>query len=83
MNCMNQYSMAWFVGHFTTAIDNTDKVDDVQQRTRDLIKYFTNFIFIKVCRGLFEEVRTFSQSKSTQKFEYVALSNRIKCYFPC
>lgn len=53
---MYQYSLAWFVGHFTAAIDNTDKVDDVQQRVKDLIKYFTYFIYTKICHSLYEEV---------------------------
>lgn len=53
---MYQYSLAWFVGHFTAAIDNTDKVDDVQQRVKDLIKYFTYFVYTKICRSLYEKV---------------------------
>lgn len=53
---MYQYSLMWFVGHFTAAIDNTDKVDDVQQRVKDLIQYFTHFIYTKICRSLYEKV---------------------------
>lgn len=56
LNSMYQYSLNWFVNHFTSAIDNTDKVDDVQQRVKDLIQYFSFFIFLKICRGLFEKV---------------------------
>lgn len=56
INQMYQYSLSWFVGHLTSSIDNTDKVDDVQQRTRDLIKYFTYFIYTKICRSLFQKV---------------------------
>lgn len=53
---MYQYSLSWFVGHLTSAIDNTDKVDDVQQRIKDLKKYFTYFIYSKLCRSLQEKV---------------------------
>lgn len=63
---MYQYSLVWFIGHFTSAIDNTDKVDDVQQRIRDLIKYFTFFIYSKMCRSLYEKVSFFSKCCSIQ-----------------
>lgn len=53
---MYQYSLAWFVGHLKSAIDNTDKVDDVQQRIKDLKKFFTYFIYTKLCRSLQEKV---------------------------
>lgn len=56
INQMYQYSLAWFVGNLTSSIDNTDKVDDIQQRTKDLIKYFTYFVYTKVCRSLYEKV---------------------------
>lgn len=56
INRMYQYSLTWFMGHLTTAIDNTDKVDDVQQRIKDLKKYFTYFIYTKLCRSLQEKV---------------------------
>lgn len=56
INQMYRYSLSWFVGHLTSAIDNTDKVDDVQQRIKDLKKYFTYFIYTKLCRGLKEKV---------------------------
>lgn len=56
INQMYQYSLRWFIGHLTSAIDNTDKVDDVHQRIKDLKKYFTYFIFTKICRSLQEKV---------------------------
>lgn len=54
---MYQYSLTWLIEHLTSAIDNTDKVDDVQQRIKDLKKYFTYFIFKKACCGLKNSVR--------------------------
>lgn len=57
INQMYQYSLSWFVGHLTAAIDNTDKVDDVQQRIKDLKKFFTYFIYTKLCRSLQEKVK--------------------------
>lgn len=57
INPMYQYSLSWFIQYFTAAIDNTDKVDDIQQRLRDLIKYLTNNIYRKISAGLFEKVR--------------------------
>lgn len=53
---MYQYSLTWFINLFISAIKNSPKSNIIQERTQFLITYFTYFVYVNICRGLFEKV---------------------------
>lgn len=74
---MYQYSLTWFVDHLMSAIDNTDKIDDIQQRIKDLKNYFTFFIYTKLCRSLQEKV-----TNENIELETIIHKMNISKFFP-
>ncbi|XP_059609452.1 dynein axonemal heavy chain 7 [Phlebotomus argentipes] len=55
INPMYQFNLKWFINIYLTAIDNTEKLDDINARLQGLKKYFTRSFFISVCQSLFSK----------------------------
>ncbi|CAJ1382663.1 unnamed protein product, partial [Effrenium voratum] len=52
---MYQYSLEFFVLLFQGRLRDSEKNEDIDQRIDILIDDFTRFIFLNICRGLFED----------------------------
>jgi dynein heavy chain len=55
---MYQYSCMYFVRLFNYCMDISPKSDVLEERLKILINFVTEFIYINVCRGLFEVHKT-------------------------
>merc|ERR1719440_2392374 len=52
---MYQYSLQFFAGLFQQRLASSTKDPDTAMRIAIVLKDFTEFIFINICRGLFED----------------------------
>ncbi|KAH6589529.1 hypothetical protein BASA61_005592 [Batrachochytrium salamandrivorans] len=52
---MYQYSLSWFMNLFTSAINHSEKSENIEQRVLNINDYFTFSLFTNVCRSLFEK----------------------------
>ena len=50
---MYQYSLSYFTKLFNQVIDNSKKSKDIHERIQILLNSITEYIYINVCRGLF------------------------------
>jgi dynein heavy chain len=52
---MYQYSLEYFVGLFQARLRDSEQSEDILKRIRILLDDITRFIYLNICRGLFED----------------------------
>ena len=52
---MYQYSLNFFMKLFSQCIDNSEPSERLRKRLKNIMSYTTYFVYVSVCRGLFEE----------------------------
>jgi dynein heavy chain len=55
MDPMYQYSLQFFAGLFQARLQASEKNEKVDKRIDIVLKDFTEFIYVNICRGLFED----------------------------
>merc|ERR1719424_2494592 len=55
MDPMYQYSLQFFANLFQTRLRLSEKSDVIATRINIVLKDFTEFIYVKICGGLFED----------------------------
>ena len=55
INSMYQYSLVYFVNVFEVIMEKSEPSEDLPTRLATLIEYSTEFLYITICRGLFEQ----------------------------
>ena len=52
---MYQYSLAWFIQLFKSAIDQSEASEFIEQRVESITHNFTKLVYKNICRSLFEK----------------------------
>ena len=66
---MYQYSLNFFMKLFSQCIDNSEPSERLRKRLKNIMSYTTYFVYVSVCRGLFEKHKLMLSFQMTIKIE--------------